>query len=145
MPYEVAAARYREHQFRPMQTAIALIETAWRQTFVHTDAHLGLVCLSDKDCPMETTKVGIREFRSGLAQYIASDTPVAVTHHGQTVGYFIPTHGKAEEEVAALRRAAGELDRLLAAHSVDIEAVAADFKAARKMSAADKRSARLFK
>jgi len=38
---------------------------------------------------METTKVGIREFRSDLAEYIASSTPVAVTRHGQTVGYFI--------------------------------------------------------
>jgi hypothetical protein len=106
---------------------------------------LSLVCLSDKDCPMKATKVGIREFRSGLAQYIASDTPVAVTRHGQTVGFFIPTHGKAEAQVAALRRAAGELDRLLAAHPVDIEAVAADFKAARKKSAADKRSEGLSK
>jgi len=43
---------------------------------------------------METAKVGIREFRAGLAEFIASDTPVAVTRHGQTVGYFIPTHGQ---------------------------------------------------
>ena len=90
---------------------------------------------------MEATKVGIREFRSGLSEYIASETPVAVTRHGQTVGYFIPTHGKAEADIAALKKAAAELDRLLAAHAVDIEAVAADFKLARKGKAADKRSA----
>jgi hypothetical protein len=90
---------------------------------------------------MEATKVGIREFRSGLSEYIASETPVAVTRHGQTVGYFIPTHGKAEADIAALKKAAAELDRLLAAHSVDIEAVAADFKTARKKNAAAKRSA----
>lgn len=94
---------------------------------------------------MEATKVGIREFRAGLSEYIASDTPVAVTRHGQTVGFFIPTHGKAEADVAALKKAAAELDRLLAAHAVDIEAVATDFKAARKKSAADKRSAGLSK
>ena len=90
---------------------------------------------------MEATKVGIREFRSGLSEYIASETPVAVTRHGQTVGYFIPTHGKAEADIAALKKAAAELDRLLAAHAVDIDAVAADFKLARKGKAADKRSA----
>ena len=28
---------------------------------------------------METTKVGIREFRSGLAEYIASDTPLKLS------------------------------------------------------------------
>lgn len=81
---------------------------------------------------MEATKVGIREFRSGLAEYIASETPVAVTRHGQTVGFFIPARGQAEASVAALKKASAGLDRLLAAHSVDIEAVADEFKAARK-------------
>lgn len=38
---------------------------------------------------MEATKVGIREFRADLAEYIAASTPVAVTRHGQTVGFFI--------------------------------------------------------
>lgn len=82
---------------------------------------------------METTKVGIREFRSGLAEYIASETPVAVTRHGQTVGFFIPTHGQADADVAALKKASAELDRLLAAQSVDIEDVAAEFKAVRQV------------
>ena len=81
---------------------------------------------------MDTTKVGIREFRSGLAEYIASETPVAITRHGQTVGFFIPTHGQADADMAALKKASAELDRLLTAHSVDIEVVAAEFKAARK-------------
>ena len=81
---------------------------------------------------MDTTKVGIREFRSGLAEYIASETPVAITRHGQTVGFFIPTHGQADADMAALKKASAELDRLLTARSVDIEEVAAEFKAARK-------------
>ena len=91
---------------------------------------------------METTKVGIREFRSGLADYIASENPVAVTRHGQTVGFFIPTQGHAEADVAALKKASAELDRLLAAKSVDIETVAAEFKAARKAGAKKRRPAR---
>ena len=81
---------------------------------------------------METTKVGIREFRSDLAEYIASSTPVAVTRHGQTVGYFIPTQGHVEADLAALKKASKTLDKLLEAHGVDVEAVAADFKAARR-------------
>ncbi len=80
---------------------------------------------------METTKVGIREFRSGLAEYIASETPVAVTRHGQTVGFFIPTHGQGEADLAALKKASAELDRMLAANSVDVETVVAEFKAVR--------------
>lgn len=81
---------------------------------------------------MEATKVGIREFRSGLAEFIAAETPVAVTRHGQTVGFFIPTPGQANADVAALKKASTELDRLLAARLVDIDAVAAEFKAIRK-------------
>ena len=81
---------------------------------------------------MEAAKVGIREFRAGLAEYIESDTPVAITRHGQTVGYFIPTHGQSDADLAALKKAAAELDRLLAARSIDVEAVAAEFKAKRK-------------
>ena len=81
---------------------------------------------------METTKVGIREFRTDLAEYIASSTPIAVTRHGQTVGYFIPTQGQADADLAALKKASNILDQLLAAQGVDVEEVIADFKAARK-------------
>lgn len=81
---------------------------------------------------MEATKVGMREFRSGLAEFIAAQAPVAVTRHGQTVGFFIPTKGQTDADVAALKQASAELDRLLTAHAVDTEALAAEFKAARK-------------
>jgi hypothetical protein len=81
---------------------------------------------------MEVTKVGIREFRAGMAEYIASSTPVAVTRHGQTIGYFIPTHGQTETDIAALKKASKALDSLLAAKNVDVDAVVDEFKAARK-------------
>ena len=81
---------------------------------------------------METTKVGIREFRAGMAEFIASSTPVAVTRHGQTVGYFIPTHGQVDADIAALKKASKTLDRLLAAKGVNVEEVVAEFKAVRK-------------
>lgn len=81
---------------------------------------------------METTKIGIREFRAGMAAYLASDTPVAITRHGQTVGFFIPAHGLLDASIEALKQTAAELDRQLAAQAVDVEEVAAEFKAARK-------------
>ncbi len=83
---------------------------------------------------METTKVGIREFRADLAEYIAASNPVAVTRHGQTVGYFIPVHGQAEADLVALKKASQSLDQLLSAQGVDVEGVIADFKQARKKS-----------
>ena len=84
---------------------------------------------------METAKVGIRQFRADLAEYIASSTPVAVTRHGQTIGYFIPAQGQVDAHVAALRKASQSLDKLLAPRSVDAEAVLTSFKAARKSAA----------
>ena len=85
---------------------------------------------------METIKVGIREFRSDLAEYIASSTPVAGTRHGQTVGYFIPTQSHVEGDVAALKKASKTLDKLLEAQGVDVDSVVADFKAARRRASA---------
>ena len=88
---------------------------------------------------METTKVGIKEFRAGMAEYIASSTPVAVTRHGQTVGYFIPTQGNADADIAALKKASKTLDQLLAAQGVDVEEVVAEFKAVRKQARSRKK------
>jgi hypothetical protein len=50
---------------------------------------------------MEATKVGIREFRADMAEFIASSTPIAVTRHGQTIGYFIPTHLRSLADMTA--------------------------------------------
>jgi len=84
---------------------------------------------------MEATKVGIREFRAELAEYIASNRPVAVTRHGETIGFFIPTHGRIEADIAALKKASKTLDKLLEAQAVDIESVVTDFKTIRKKAA----------
>ncbi|MBO9514988.1 MAG: type II toxin-antitoxin system Phd/YefM family antitoxin [Variovorax sp.] len=85
---------------------------------------------------MDAVKVGIREFRAGLADFIDANAPVAITRHGQTVGYFIPAHGHSEAELAALKRASQALDDLLAQHEVDTEAVVAEFKQARRQGRA---------
>jgi antitoxin (DNA-binding transcriptional repressor) of toxin-antitoxin stability system len=83
---------------------------------------------------MEAIKVGIREFRADLAEYISASTPVAVTRHGQTVGYFIPAHGQDEAQMAALKKASEALDRLLADQGVDADEVVSEFKVARRAS-----------
>lgn len=81
---------------------------------------------------MDVMKVGVREFRAQLTDYLAAREPVTITRHGQTVGYFIPAHGSGEAELAALKQAATTLDALLAAHQVDVEEVAREFRAARR-------------
>lgn len=67
--------------------------------------HSQLYGSASKETIVKATKVGIREFRAGLAEFIASSKPVAVTRHGQTIGYFIPTHGQGDADIAALKKA----------------------------------------
>lgn len=75
--------------------------------------------------------VGIREFRAGLADYVAGSEPVAVTRHGVTVGWFIPTPVDQAAQVESLRLAGQRLDALLTAEGVDVDEVIDDFRAAR--------------
>ena len=82
---------------------------------------------------MEAVKVGMREFPEQLAQYLESETPIAVTKHGRTVGLYIPVRRKPEEEdVAALREAGKRLDEWMVKHGVSEEELVAEFKTARK-------------
>lgn len=89
---------------------------------------------------METTKVGIREFRADLAEYIAGSDPVAITRHGQTVGYFIPTQAEDGAHLLALQKASKTLDQLLAKQGIDVETIISDFKNARKQTSTRKKS-----
>jgi PHD/YefM family antitoxin component YafN of YafNO toxin-antitoxin module len=79
---------------------------------------------------MGTARVGIREFRDKLSSYLLeSEAPVAITRHGDTVGYYIPARRKrSESERDALRQIAGRMQELLAAKGISEEEVLADYK-----------------
>jgi prevent-host-death family protein len=79
---------------------------------------------------MEAVKVGIREFREKLASYLLeSDSPVAITRHGEPVGYYIPARRKRNEaERAALKEVASHLQKMLAAKGISEEEIVGDFK-----------------
>lgn len=81
---------------------------------------------------MAASKVGVREFRAGLTDFVDAEEPVAVTRHGQTVGYFIPVKAGRVADVAALRAAGEKLDALLKLTDEDVEAMVEDFKTLRK-------------
>lgn len=86
---------------------------------------------------MHPISVGIREFRARLAEYLLkSDKPVAVTRHGETIGYFIPARaGRAELDRAALMKAASKMGDLLAREGLgerELEEIGRDFKVWRK-------------
>lgn len=79
---------------------------------------------------MRPVKVGIREFREKLTTYLLeSDKPVAITRHGDTVGYYIPARqSQPETEIASLKHAAARLDKMLAAHDVQEDELVREFQ-----------------
>jgi hypothetical protein len=80
---------------------------------------------------METVTVGIREFRDNLATYILeSQTPIAITRHGDTVGLFIPTRRKrTEAQKEAFKEAAARVDKMMADLGITEEDILEDLKA----------------
>ena len=80
---------------------------------------------------MATVKVGMRAFRAKLAAYVLeAETPIAITRHGDTVGFFIPVRPpRTGADKAALQDAAERVDRLIAASGVTEEELVADFDA----------------
>lgn len=79
---------------------------------------------------METLKVGMREFRDKFATYVLeSETPVAITRHGDTVGYFIPARRRrTDADKDALREAATRWQQTLEAEGISEDEAVADFK-----------------
>jgi hypothetical protein len=88
---------------------------------------------------MGTIKVGVREFRERIASFLESDTPVAVTRRGETLGVYVPTRRKRPKtaELSELKAAADRLAKALA--GVDEEELVAEFKGLRRRAKGVKR------
>jgi antitoxin (DNA-binding transcriptional repressor) of toxin-antitoxin stability system len=82
---------------------------------------------------MQSTKVGIREFRENLSSYLESKTPVAITRHGATIGIYVPTKPKPKQaDLEALRTAGEKMQDLIAAAGTTEDELIADFKTLRR-------------
>jgi len=82
---------------------------------------------------MAAIKVGVREFRENISSFLESDSPVAVTRHGETVGVYVPTpraRSKKRADISELKAAADRLARALA--DVDEEEFVAAFERLRR-------------
>jgi antitoxin (DNA-binding transcriptional repressor) of toxin-antitoxin stability system len=89
---------------------------------------------------MQNAKVGIREFRENLASYIESSIPVAITRHGETVGFYVPARRKRQQaDLDALRRAGEQMDALIAAAGASEDELVEEFKNRRRGARAGKR------
>ena len=81
---------------------------------------------------MSTIKVGVREFRERIASFLESETPVAVTRHGETLGIYVPTPRR-RSKTAGLPELKAAADRLAQALAdVDEDDLVADFKQLRR-------------
>jgi hypothetical protein len=87
-----------------------------------------------KETALTTIKVGVREFRERIASFLESDSPVAVTRRGETLGVYVPTRRKHPKtaDLGQLKAAAARLAEVLA--DMDEEEVVAEFKQLRHQS-----------
>ena len=82
---------------------------------------------------MQTERVGVREFRENLSGYLESPTPVAITRHGETIGFFVPTRRRpSEADLDALRRAGERLSDIIEASGASEDELVNEFKAQRE-------------
>jgi antitoxin (DNA-binding transcriptional repressor) of toxin-antitoxin stability system len=87
---------------------------------------------------METEKVGIREFRENLAGYLEGGRPLAITRHGETLGFFIP----AQKRNRKMRAAAKELDAMIASWGASEDELMGEYKEIRRAARQKKRNGR---
>jgi PHD/YefM family antitoxin component YafN of YafNO toxin-antitoxin module len=79
---------------------------------------------------MPARKVGIRESREKLATFLLdSDEPVAITRHGDTIGYYLPARrARSQAERDALKEAAARLQSMLVAQGISEDEIVIDFR-----------------
>ena len=91
---------------------------------------------------METVKIGIREFRENLAGYLESGTPLAITRHGETLGFYIPAQKRSRKaELEAMRAAAKDLDEMIASWGAGEDELVEEFKGVRRSAREKRRNA----
>jgi antitoxin (DNA-binding transcriptional repressor) of toxin-antitoxin stability system len=92
---------------------------------------------------METEKIGIREFRENLAGYLEGGRPLAITRHGETLGFFIPAQKRSRRaQVQAMRPAAKDLDVMIAGWGASEDELMEEYKDIRRASREKKRNAK---
>jgi antitoxin (DNA-binding transcriptional repressor) of toxin-antitoxin stability system len=92
---------------------------------------------------METEKIGIREFRENLAGYLESGKPLAITRHGETLGFYIPAQKRSRKaEVEAMRAAAKELDGMIAAWGASEDELMREYAEIRRAGRERKRNSK---
>jgi PHD/YefM family antitoxin component YafN of YafNO toxin-antitoxin module len=78
------------------------------------------------------TKIGVREFRAKLPAYLESESPVTITRHGETLGYYIPVRcDRKQIEIDSLKAAVQALETMMAKLKISEEDIVSEFKTIR--------------
>ncbi|MGA8428181.1 MAG: prevent-host-death protein [Candidatus Sulfotelmatobacter sp.] len=89
---------------------------------------------------METLKIGIRKFREKLTGYLESSKPLAITRHGETLGFYIPAQKRSRTaELEAMRAAAKDLDQMIASWGASEDELMEEYKQIRRAAKQKKR------
>jgi antitoxin (DNA-binding transcriptional repressor) of toxin-antitoxin stability system len=92
---------------------------------------------------METLRIGIREFRENLAGYLEAGKSLAITRHGETLGFYIPAQKRSRKaELKALRAASKDLDDMIASWGATEDGLMEEYKEIRRSARGSKRNAR---
>lgn len=111
--------------------------------FLGRAAHAKICYCVHRVRTVETEKIGIREFRENLAGYLESGKPLAITRHGETLGFYIPAQKRSRKaEVEAMRAAAKDLDAMIATWGASEDELMEEYKEIRKSSREKKRNAK---
>jgi antitoxin (DNA-binding transcriptional repressor) of toxin-antitoxin stability system len=90
-------------------------------------------------------RIGMRELREKLAEYLESSMPIEITRHGQTIGFYIPVPKRpSQSERDALLEAGRRMQEELARLGITEEELAGDFKAWRRAEEAAMKEAAIF-
>lgn len=91
---------------------------------------------------METAKIGVREFRENLSGYLEGGQPLAITRHGETLGFFIPANKRSRaEQIEAMRAAAKDLDAMISTWGASEDDLMKEYTEIRRTSREKKRNA----
>ncbi len=78
-------------------------------------------------------RVGVRELRDKLAEYLEASMPIEVTRHGQTIGFYIPVPKKpSQSERDALLEAGRRMREEMEHMGITEDELVAGFKEWRK-------------
>ncbi len=85
----------------------------------------------------------MREFRERLADYLESGKPLAITRHGETLGFYIPAQKRSRQaQLEAIRAAAKDLDDMIASWGATEGELMDEYKEIRRTARAKKRNAK---